>query len=149
MIWKQWTQNGICLLFIQSSREGLMILILNNWRQMGIWYLMLRWIFLNFIKGTQIKLIPFLVRVGYCHLSVGNRMTDCQVPLTSNQNSEEHRGTETHVVERIGELWYQIHPHQAVFWPGPGEHWNKVKYQRKTVMWKNYLINKHTIVFRP
>ena len=49
-------------------------------------------------------------------------MTDSQVSLARDHHSEEHRGAEAHVVEGVGELGDEVHPDQAVFWPGPREH---------------------------
>ena len=52
-------------------------------------------------------------------------MTDSQVSLARDHHSEEHRGAEAHVVEGVGELGDEVHPDQAVLWPGPGENCSK------------------------
>ena len=59
---------------------------------------------------------------GNFDLPVLDGMADSQVPLHSYEEGEEDRAAEADVVDRIGELWYQIHPHQAVFSPGPFKH---------------------------
>ena len=55
-------------------------------------------------------------------------MTDGQVSLACDHYGEENRGAEADVVEGVGELRDQVDPDQAVLWPGPGEHYTKIKY---------------------
>ena len=52
-------------------------------------------------------------------------MTHGQVSLTRNQDCQEDRGAEADVVEGVGELGDEVDPDQAVFRPGPSEHFKE------------------------
>ena len=56
------------------------------------------------------------------HLSVGDGMADGQISLADDEDGEEDRGAEAHVVEGVGELGDEIDPDDAVLWPRPREH---------------------------
>ena len=52
-------------------------------------------------------------------------MTHGQVSLTRNQDCQEDRGAEADVVEGVGELGDEVDPDQAIFRPGPSEHFKE------------------------
>ena len=51
-------------------------------------------------------------------------MADGKVSLAGDHHGQEHGGAEAHVVERVGELWDQVDPDNAVFRPRPCEYCN-------------------------
>ena len=60
-------------------------------------------------------------------------MTNGYESLARDHHSEENRGAEAHVVERVGELWDQVNPDQAILRPGPREHYVLTRWSQSIV----------------